>query len=93
MLEECLNRENVPLGEVDLSQVTFTFQFLPSASRKCDSLTFDVAWPNACGLRNQRPERVELALKYLKRWKVDRGQTAAHTAEATGVQPAASIEG
>ena len=88
MIDECLNRENVSLDEVHITLVTFTFQFLTLEGRKPGTLTFDVAWPSSCGLRNQRPERIDLAQKYLKRWKIDGGRTLAFDLETAGEQTA-----
>ena len=82
MIDECLNRENVSLDDVHVTLVTFTFQFLPLEGRKPGSMTFDVAWPSSCGLRNQLPERIDIAQKYLKRWKVDGGRPLALNLEA-----------
>jgi len=75
-IEECLNQERLPLSEVWVDQVTFCFEFLPMEGRKPGRATFDVTWPNSCSLRSQRPERVELVRKYLKRWGIDRARTA-----------------
>ena len=92
MIDECLNRENVSLDDVNLTLVTFTFQFHPLEGRKAGTLTFDVAWPSSCGLRNQRPERIEVAHKYLKRWKIDGGRALKFDYEAAREQSAEDIE-
>lgn len=92
MIDDCLNRENVSMDDVNLTLVTFTFQFLPLEGRKPGSLTFDVAWPSSCGLRNQRPERIEVAQKYLKRWKIDGGRALKFDFEAIGEQSADDYE-
>lgn len=92
MIDDCLNRKHVALDDVHLTLVTFTFQFLPLEGRKAGTLTFDVAWPSSCGLRNQRPERIEVAQKYLKRWKIDGGRSLGFDFEATREQSAADVE-
>lgn len=73
MLEECLNREKLPLCELDVASATIGFVFHPIDGRKPGRLTFDVARPDTCTLRNHRPDRVALAQKYLKRWGIARG--------------------
>ena len=75
-LAECLDQENVPLDGVSVTRATFTFDFLPIEGRTPGRSTFDVGIPNACTVRNDRPERVELVQKYLKRWKIDRARSA-----------------
>jgi hypothetical protein len=88
MIDECLNRENISLNDVNLTLATFTFEFLPLDGRKAGTMTFDVAWPNSCGLRNQSPDRIELAQKYLKRWKIDVGGTSKFDPQAVGMSAA-----
>lgn len=84
MLDEILNRERVPLSAVNVTLVTFCFEFLPLDGRKPRTLTFDVAYPSSCSLRNQRPERIELAQKYLKRWGIDVARTVPADVAAAG---------
>ena len=83
-LMECLDGEHVPLTSVWVTQVTFCFEFLPLDGRKPGRMTFDVGYPDSCGLRNDRAERVELAQKYLKRWKIDRVRTDEPALAAVG---------
>lgn len=85
LMEEALNEERVPLSAVNVTLVTFTFEFLPLDGRKSGSMSFDVSYPNTCSLRNQRPERIELALKYLKRWKIDVTQPSVPALAAAGL--------
>ena len=70
MVHECLDKEHVPLGKVHVSSVRIRLDFRSLNGRKPGSLTFDVTFPDLCSLRNQRPERVALAQKYLKRWRI-----------------------
>jgi len=70
-IDECLNREWLDLSQVWVSQVTFCFEFLPLEGRKAGRMSFDIGWPSSCTLRNDRPERVALVQKYLKRWNID----------------------
>jgi hypothetical protein len=83
-IRKCVNLEEVPLSEWNVTQVTFCFEFLPLAARKPGKHSFDVTFPRSCSLRNARPERVELIQKYLKRWKIDRVGTAEPSAVAVG---------
>jgi len=83
-LEECLDEEHVPLSQVYVTQVTFCFEFLPLDGRAPGRMQFDVGYPNSCNLRSDRPERVELGQKYLKRWNIDRGRTAELALAAAG---------
>jgi hypothetical protein len=74
MMNDVLERRNVPAAAVHVGMVTFGLEFDGANGRRGGSLTFDVAWPGSCSLRNHRPEYVEVALKYLKRWGVDAGE-------------------
>jgi hypothetical protein len=85
MIDECLNDENASLDDVNITSVTFRFEFQPLEGRKSGSATFDVVYPNSCNLRNQRPERVELIQKYLKRWGIDGARSAVDDFEEVGV--------
>lgn len=70
MIDECLDEENIPLERVNVTSARFRMDFHGVNGRRPGSLTFDVSLPDCCNLRNQRPERVALALKYLKEWGV-----------------------
>jgi hypothetical protein len=75
MMEHCLDAKEFPKSQYHITQATLRFEFLPLPGRKPGAATFDVTWPNTCGLRDQRPERVFLIQKYLKRWKIDRSES------------------
>ena len=83
-LEECLNKEHVPLSDVMVTRVTFCFDFLPLDGRVPGRLQFDVGRPNTCTLRNERADRVELIAKYLRLWRIDRARRVALALAATG---------
>ena len=70
MLDDYLNREHLPLAEVDVASATIGMVLESRANRRPGRMTFDVARPDSCTLRNHRPERVALAQKYLKRWGI-----------------------
>jgi septum formation topological specificity factor MinE len=83
-IEECINLEGVPLSEWHVTQVTFCFEFLPLGGRKPGRLSFTVSYPRSCGLRNARPEWVEVIQKYLKRWGIDLAAIVESSAVAVG---------
>lgn len=83
-LEECLNREHVPLSDVMVTRVTFCFEFLPLAGRVPGLVKFDVGRPNTCTLRNVRADYVELIAKYLRLWRIDLARRLAVALAATG---------
>jgi hypothetical protein len=70
MIDEVLDDEAVPASAINVTLITFRFDFHAVGKRKAGSVTFDVAYPNCCGLRNQRPERVAVIMKYLRRWGI-----------------------
>jgi hypothetical protein len=74
-IEECVDLKSSPLSEWHATLATFCFEFLPKHGRKPGRQSFDVGYPRSCSLRNARPERVEIIQKYLKRWKIDCGQS------------------
>ena len=84
MIQDFLSAENVSLEDAQVTLASFTFEFLPMEGRRPGTLTFDIAWPSHCSLRNQRPERIDLALKYLKRWNIDVGRSRTLALKATG---------
>lgn len=75
MMEHYLDAKEFPKSQFHITQATLRFEFLPLPGRKPGSASFDVTWPNTCNLRNQRPERVPVIQKYLKRWKIDRSES------------------
>jgi hypothetical protein len=70
MMDEVLDKHQVPPSAVNITLITFCFQFAPVGTRRGASVTFDVAFPNSCSLRNQRPDRVAVIMKYLTRWGI-----------------------
>jgi hypothetical protein len=84
MMGEVLDQRRVPPPSVFVGMVTLTFEFDATEGRRGGSMTFDVAYPHSCGLRNHRPEHVEVALKYLRQWGIDGGGRPATTAAAVG---------
>lgn len=70
MLGEYLNRERLPLPDLDVASATIGLVLHPTDVRKPGRLTFDISRPDTCTLRNHRADRVALAQKYLKRWGI-----------------------
>ena len=70
MLDEYLNRERLPLSDLDVTSATIGLMLHPTNCRKAGRLTFDVSRPDTCTLRSHRPDQVALAQKYLKRWGI-----------------------
>ncbi len=83
-LDECLNKENVSLSDVIVTRVTLCFDFLPLAGRASGRVKFKVGRPSTCTLRNQPPDHVELILKYLRLWRIDRARRIDLGLAATG---------
>jgi hypothetical protein len=48
MLDECLNRERLPLSDLDVTSATIGMVLHPIAGRKPGRVTFDVARPDRC---------------------------------------------
>jgi len=88
-INACINLDDAPLSEWNVTQVTFRFEFLPLDGRKPGSQSFDVSFPRSCSLRNARPERVELIQKYLKRWNIDLAKSAETIEPDDTTEPAA----
>jgi hypothetical protein len=70
VIDECLNGDTVCWDEVDVSLATFRFEFESRKGRRPGSLQFDVVSPNRCNIKSNRPERIELTRKYLRRWRI-----------------------
>ncbi len=70
MLGEYINRDRLPLTDVDVASATISLVLHSTDVRKKGRLTFDIARPDTCTLRNHRADRVAVAQKYLKRWGI-----------------------
>lgn len=84
MLDDVLDKEALPPGSYRITLATFTFEFRSVGGRRGGSVTFDVAFPYSCGLRNQRPDRVAVIIKYLTRWGIHVGGPAGPGLAAAG---------
>ncbi|MGD9713102.1 MAG: hypothetical protein AB7V46_13665 [Thermomicrobiales bacterium] len=70
MVEECLNEEEVALDQVRITAATLRFLFHKTVHRRGGSMTIDVAAPNVCNLRSLPPDRIEVALRHLRMWRI-----------------------
>ena len=84
MINECLDDTGCPMHAVHVTQVTFCFQFAPRGRTRGGTVTFNVTWPNSCTVRSERPERVEIVHKYLKRWGIERDEQSVESAADAG---------
>jgi len=72
VIDDCLNDQAVHWENVNISLVTFCFQFAAVNGRHGGTLSFDVTFPDHCSIKSRRPERIELTRKYLRRWRIAR---------------------
>jgi len=73
MMDECLNRNNLPEPLINVTQVKLNFKFVHTGSGRQNSLTFEVSFPNSSNLKSEKREKLRLiGEKYLKRWGIDR---------------------
>ena len=70
-IDRWINQQRMPLEDVNVTQVTFRFEFLELGDRKPGPETFNVTYPNTCNLKGLAAERVAVIEKYLRRWKID----------------------
>lgn len=71
MIDEYLDRERLRVEDLRVRSATLAFAFADLGDRLPGTASVDVAVPNGCNLRNQRPERVEIVQKYLVAWGID----------------------
>jgi len=70
LMAEALNQENVPLDSVHVARARLRFTFAARNGSRQKTLTFEIAHPNRCTLKDDRHDQV--AKKYLKRWHIAR---------------------
>lgn len=66
-----VSEETLPLGEARIIHAKFQFVFIPQVSDHPGSVTFEIAAPDRCTLRNHHPKKVETIRKYLRQWGVE----------------------
>lgn len=73
IMDECLNRNNLPEPLINITQVKLNFKCVHTGSGRQKSLTFEVSFPNSSNLKSEKREKLRLiGEKYLKRWGIDR---------------------
>ena len=73
MLDECLNRHNLPDALFNITLAQFHFRFVHTGQGRQQTLTFEVSHPNTSNLKSCRKEDLRLiGEKYLRRWGIDR---------------------
>lgn len=73
MLDECLNRENLPDALINVTQAQFHFRWFHTGEGRQKTLTFEVSFPNRSNLKSVKREELRLVgEKYLKLWAIDR---------------------
>jgi hypothetical protein len=72
MLNDYLNRHNLPDALFNITLAQFHFQFMHTGQGRQRTLTFEVSHPNTSNLKSCRREDHRLiGEKYLKRWEID----------------------
>jgi len=72
MLDECLNRHNLPDALFNITLAQFHFRFAHTGQGRQRTLTFEVSHPNTSNLKSCRREDLRLiGEKYLRRWGID----------------------
>jgi hypothetical protein len=70
MLNECIDRERLPLSVLNVTGAEFSFDFRPVDGRQPEAISFGLIYPDRCTLRNQRPNGIEIIRKYLRQWRI-----------------------
>jgi hypothetical protein len=78
MMEEYLDRRNLPDTLINVTQATLNFKFVHTGKGRQKSLTFDLSFPNSSNLKSKPEDLRVIAEKYLKRWELDRAGLAAN---------------
>lgn len=69
-IETCLGEQLQSWGGIDVSLATFRLEFLAHEGRKSGRMSLDVSYPDHCTIHSNKPERIDLARKYLRRWRI-----------------------
>lgn len=71
LIDDSLDTERVPLALVHVARARIRLTFAPRNGGRSKKLTFEVAHPNRCTLKDDRYDQI--AKKYLKLWGIARG--------------------
>lgn len=72
MMDQYLDKQNLPQSLVNVTQATLTFKFPPRENGRPNTLTFDISYPDSSNLKSKREEQRVIAEKYLRQWGIDR---------------------
>ncbi len=72
LLDECLDRQNVPWQDVHISMARIQFSFQEVDKRRGGSLTLDITYPDHCAIRSRSSRQIEITRKYLRHWRIAR---------------------
>jgi hypothetical protein len=73
MLEDYINRENLPDSLINVTQAQFHFRWHHTGKGRQQTMTFEVSFPNRSNLKSVKREQLRsIGEKYLKRWGIDR---------------------
>lgn len=70
MVDDYLHHKHCNLGDVQITEAQFQLQFARTTRHERGTMTFAVSQPDRCNLRRHRPERVAVAHKHLKLWRI-----------------------
>jgi hypothetical protein len=68
LLHEAINRTRVPLSQLRVAQAKLRLTFTPEDGERPRTLTFEVAYPDRCTLKDDPHDQV--AKKYLQQWGI-----------------------
>jgi len=80
LIDEAIDKKNVSLDDAEVSQAKLWFTFAPSNGRRPKTLTFEVATPDRCTLKDDPYDQI--AKKYLRQWGIAHDRDAAVRAAA-----------
>ncbi len=71
---ELLPTTAFPRDCLNVTQATLSIVYRPDGANRDRTLTFDVAYPNSCTLKNRPDDQRMLGEKYLRRWGISRAE-------------------
>ena len=66
LIENALNKNNVPLNQAFISRAKIQIEFLPKDGKKEKTLTFEISHPDRCTLKDDPLDQI--AKKYVEKW-------------------------
>jgi len=74
LIDAALNKQNVPLESVTVSQAKLCFSFAARPGQRAKTLTFEISIPDCCTLKDDPHDQI--AKKYLRLWELTRERNA-----------------